>query len=132
MKYDLKQQRWAIYAHAYAILKGREVLKRITRLKNRVTELEIYLKSDDAQPPRKKQDMSVINALRIFVNDLPVDFAGIDVVRQVAFLVGRPNIFASTVTRKMRLLRSKGEFNFICVDPTRSLYRRVRYENEYK
>jgi len=32
MKYDLKQQTWAIYAHAYAILKGKfwHILFKIT------------------------------------------------------------------------------------------------------
>ncbi len=71
---------------------------------------------------------TVINGVKIYYALMPDRFFGIKLVRQVRRFVGRPELYAHTVFRRMKELYGN---QIECVDPHKSIYRKRSARPDY-
>lgn len=63
------------------------------------------------------------NVLKVYEN-MPDEFDGLNLLKQVRELSGRMYVYDSTVLRYLRELREKGKINYSIVDRKRSRYKK--------
>lgn len=77
------------------------------------------------KPFEKKSDIGLLAATRGAYSAMPKVFYGSMLARRARKIMQRPECFADSVLRKLRLLREMGEVDFECMDRVNSLYRKL-------
>jgi len=68
--------------------------------------------------------MRLIECVKKVYENMPDEFDGLNLLKQVRELSGRMYVYDSTVLRYLRELREKGKINYSIVDRKRSRYKK--------
>ena len=71
--------------------------------------------------------MRLIECVKKVYENMPDEFDGLNLLKQVRELSGRMYVYDSTVLRYLRELREKGKINYSIVDRKRSRYKKLSY-----
>ena len=76
---------------------------------------------------KQKSPISVRRATELVFNELPDNFHAPFFCARVKFRTGRHYLMDGTILRRLREARSeKPEYNYRCIDPTISLYKKIK------